>query len=296
MWRGLLACALTFGCSTRPVVIETVHVEPQPVGTGEVGLMDAAYGAADANVGALIHVDVVRSHDTTWSITRLAGWGRFAENAGLDPIMDVDRVFVAAPNVISCSPVVVLRHHGQNAAALEHLLSVSRVPGKRVKGLGFGAVAVTPNRLPLLVIAPDPQHLVMLPYAKRHRASSFADATALPGPVADEAWIGWSARYGWPPFPPQLEKFNLADGSLVARLGAKHVIELRGTAVSQASAEENAKLLQAAVDDVRDIPVIGGMIIDPIHFTATRDRVSAEIVLSPSSHQWFLGQMRDGCW
>ena len=41
------------------------------------------------------------------------------------------------------------------------------------------------------------------------------------------------------------------------------------------------------------IPVIGGMILDPIHFTATRDRVSAEIVLSPSSHQWFLGQMRE---
>ena len=54
------------------------------------GMMDAAMELIDANVGALIHLDRVREHRAAWNITRLGGFDKLCDDAGLDPVFDVD--------------------------------------------------------------------------------------------------------------------------------------------------------------------------------------------------------------
>ena len=302
---SLLALMFVVGCVARPrepTATTKLSLQRGSFEVGQTGLMDAAVDVVGANVGALIHVEQIRGRPASWNITRLAGWGDLAEDLGLDAIADLDRVFIAAPAVISCQPAIVLRHHLPIARvdeALDQLVASSKKPARRILGLGFPAVVVATRKRSQVVFAPDASHVVMLPAEHLMRMSQFVSAKPLPAPIGDEAWIGWSNPSGWPPLPPMLEGFSIANGTLVARLGPKDVVELRGWAHSTSSARENARILQHAADQVSGIPVIGGMIMDPVEFTVRGgggDEVFAEIVLSPADHKWFLAHMAAGCW
>ena len=299
MGRTLWLVVALIGCRATPAKVATEHVLKPSYLEPATGMMDAAIDLAGGNVGALVHVDRLRGHPTTWPITRVAGFGKLLDDLGLDPIFDVERVFVTAGGVVSCRPVIVIRHRLDRArveAAFEKLLDNSREPGAHVEGLGFPAVRVRTRKLKQLVIAPRPDHIVMLPFDQAKLASTFAGAAPLPPPKADEVWFGWSNESGWPPFPEIMSGFSLSGGSLTAFIGDKHTVKLRGWARSQTEARQNAALLQKAADSVLKLPIIGAMIVDPIEFRANGDEVSTDVVLGPSEHEWILAHMTDGCW
>jgi hypothetical protein len=290
---------LLVSCRHPPVHVGTERVTLAPPVKTTSGMMDVAIEIAGGNVGGLIHIERLREHPTTWPVLRLGGLNKLFEDMGLDPIFDVDRAFVTASGVISCRPVLVVRHHlprARVAQAFEQLLANSREPGARIDNLGFPAIRVRTRKLPQLVIAPRDDHFVMLPLGQSPLAADFVGGAPLPPPRDQEVWFGWSNEAGWPPFPPALDGFTLTNGTLKAYVGEKHIIKLRGWARTQTEATANAAILQKAADSVLRLPVIGSMIMDPIDFHAVGDEVAADVVLGPPEHQWILAHMTDGCW
>jgi hypothetical protein len=291
---GLIAIVLTSCRSApRPVAIEA----PPPPATVEAktGLMDAAVAVIGGNVGALIHADRLGSEPATWNVSRVGGYGKLLDDAGLDPFVDVERVFVTATGVVSCRPIIVVQHRlASTDAVFERLLERSNPPGKRVPGLG---VYVRTRRSWQFVFAARKNALVMMPRDLAPYAEQFRDDKPLPGPVGDELWFGWSNESGWPPFPGPLAGFSLTSGTMTTyATEKKHIVKLRGHAYSQTSARENRDILQRAADSILKLPVIGAMLFDPIEFRVEGDEVATEVVLNPPEHEWILAHMTDGCW
>lgn len=295
---GPFALLLVCACSRVRAPVSSVSAPPLAPVEPTRGLMDAAVDIIGGNVGALVHMSRLSNEPTTWSVSRVGGFGRFLDDAELDASTDVERVFVTATNVVSCRPVIVVQHRlTTTEAVFERLLAKSKPPGKRVVGLGVPAVYVKTRRTRQLVFAPRPNALVTMPRDLAPWAGHFIGSKPLPAPVSDELWFGWSNEFGWPPFPSALAGFSLTSGTLTTyATEKKHVIKLRGHAYSQTSARENRDILQRAADRVLKMPVIGAMLIDPIEFRVDGDEVATDVMLNPPEHQWILAHMTDGCW
>src|SRR5262249_4414268 len=204
-------------------VLRVAPLDAQP--DDPKGVMDVAELVAQGNVGVMIHVDRVRAHPSAWSITRLSGWGELLEDGGLDPIFDVDRVFIAAPAVVSCRPVLAFEHslsEERVGAVMRALLDESESPRNWIEGLGFPAIEITPRKKPQLFFAPKKGLMVMIPIDRAPEARRFADATPLPPPAGGEAWTGWSNEAGWPTLPDALSTLALHDGRATFTLGSTH--------------------------------------------------------------------------
>ncbi len=292
---GLIAIALFAGCRSTPRPVALVAPPPPVTIEAKTGLMDAAVAVIGGNVGALVHSERLGSDPATWNIARVGGYGKFLDDAGLDPFVDVERVFITASGVVSCRPIIVVQHRlASTEVVFERLLERSKSPGKRVPGLG---VYVRTRRSWQFVFAARSNALVMMPRDLAPYAEQFRNARPLPAPHDDEVWFGWSNASGWPPFPAPLAGFSLTSGTLTAYANTnKHIVKLRGHAYSQTSARENREILQRAADSILKMPVIGAMLFDPIEFRVEGDEVATEVVLNPGEHEWILAQMTDGCW
>jgi hypothetical protein len=293
---GLIAVVVAIGC--RAASPKSVAIEPSPpprLVEDKTGLMDAAVAVIGGNVGALVHSDRLGTEPATWNVARVGGYGKFLDDAGLDPFVDVERVFVTATGVVSCRPIIVVQHRlASTDAVFERLLERSKSPGKRVAGLG---VYVRTRKAWQFVFAARPNALVMMPRDLAQFAEQFRDARPLPPPVGAELWVGWSNESGWPPFPGPLAGFSLTSGTMTTyATETKHIVKLRGHARSQTSARENRDILQRAADSILKMPVIGAMLFDPIEFRVEGDEVATEVMLNPPEHQWILAHMTDGCW
>jgi hypothetical protein len=295
-----LPLCLALGCTAAPrPPAPIVAVEVRETERRSPGLMDAASELIEANVGALVHLDRVREHPTTFSIARLGGYEKLCEDAGLDPIFDVDRFFVAAVDLGSCRETIVLRHHLSPARVdevFERLAKNSKEPAAHITGLGTRAIAVKTRERPQVVFAPRPDHLVLIPRDAVERAGAFMRALALPPPQKGEAWAGWGSDGGWPLLGKFVPGLVIPSASIVTYLGERHVMRARAHAVSPAAAKNNAAILQRMTDSVLRMPLIGAMLLDPIDFHVDDGDVVTEISLRPAEHQWLLAQMDEGCW
>jgi len=295
-----LAFALALGCSAAPRPAPViVSVEVRETERRAPGMMDAAMELIDGNVGGLVHLEQVRAHPTTWSITRLGGYGKLCEDLGLDPIFDVDEFFVAAPDVGSCIETVVLRHHlspERVEQTFAELRKNSREPAVFVAGLSVPAIAVRTRERPQVIFAPRPDHIVMVPRAEFVRAAAFVRATPLPPSRDGEAWIGWGSAAGWPLLGTFVQGLVIPSADVTTYLGERHVMHARAHATSPAEARTSADRLQRLTDRVLRLPIVGAMILDPIDFRVKGSDVFTDIALRPSEHEWLLAQMDDGCW
>jgi len=289
------AMVIALGCRSTPRAVAIVAPPAPAYVEAKTGLMDAAVAVIGGNVGALVHASKLGSEPATWNVGRVGGYGKFLDDAGLDPFADVERVFVTASGVVSCRPIIVVQHKLASVEPVfERLLERSESQGMRV---GNSGVYVRTRRSWQYVFAARKNALVMMPRDLASYAAQFADARPLPGPVSDELWFGWSNESGWPPFPGPLAGFSLTSGTMTTfSTGNKHIVKLRGHASSQTSARENREILQRAADSILKMPIIGAMLFDPIEFRVEGDEVATEVVLNPAEHEWVLAQMTDGCW
>lgn len=296
----VLVLTLVVGCTAAPraPVMELPIAVREPERRAP-GMMDAATEILDANVGGLVHLDLVRGHPRAWNITRLGGYDKFAEDAGLDAIFDVDRFFVSAIDLATCRQALVLRHHLPPARVAEVFATLaknSKEPAARVTGLGVPAIAVRTRERQQVVLAPRPDHLVMIPRDVTELAGAFVRATPLPSSSNGEAWAGWGTEQGWPLLEAFVPGLVIPSASVTTYLGERHVMHVRAHARSAEQARTSAALLQRTTDAVLRMPIVGAMLFEPIEFRVVEDDVVTDISLSPSEHEWVLAQMSDGCW
>jgi hypothetical protein len=294
-----IAIAIGISCARPAGPIGLVRVAPIAVDDQAHGVMDVAELVARGNVGVMIHVDRVRPHPSAYSITRLSGWGDLLEQGGLDPIFDIERVFIAAPAVVSCRPVIAFEHtlgEERVGAVMRALLDESHSPRNWVEGLGFPAIEITPRKKPQLFAAPKPGLMVMMPIDYANEARRFVDATPLPPPAGREAWTGWSNEAGWPTLPEALSTLALHNGRATFILGSTHSIALVGFSPTIDQARADAALLTKVAEEKLRIPGVGMRILDPAVFTSNGTTVSGTMRLLPSDLEWILGQMNGPCW
>lgn len=95
---------------------------------------------ANANIRLLVFGDRIRKHSTGPLIGDLLGaaeqWAAFFKTAKLDPIRDIDRILIAAPQLKDSShAVIVLKHHTSEAkihGAIDRLVKQSKDKGEWV--------------------------------------------------------------------------------------------------------------------------------------------------------------------
>ncbi len=93
---------------------------------------------ANANIRLLVFGDRIRKHSTGALIGDLLGaaeqWAAFFKTAKLDPIRDIDRMLIAAPQLRDSSKaVIVLKHHASEKrihGAIDRLVKGSKDKGK----------------------------------------------------------------------------------------------------------------------------------------------------------------------
>lgn len=119
---------------SQPPVAERSKTIKDPVAmSGSAGQLTDA----NANVRLLVFGDRIRKHATGPLIGDLLGaaeqWSAFFKTAKLDPIRDIDRILIAAPQLRDSSKaVIVLKHHsteGKIHGAIDRLVKQSKDKG-----------------------------------------------------------------------------------------------------------------------------------------------------------------------
>jgi len=294
---SLVLVAMLSACGAAPKAARPAP-KPVPDGADEGNAMEVAESIAYGESSLLVHTARMRAHPYAFGITRLASWELAADALGIDPVFDVDRAFITAPNIKSCRSVLVLRHHVDDAriaSAFARLVAEKRAK-KSALHVGFPILETKLGRTARAIAAPSSGLLVVMPPEQATFFPRFVGFGRLPKPVGLEAWAGWASRTGWYSLAPGLVSSMSMDalGTTVMLTEQRALVRVEVSNATQSGAATDATILTRTLDKMLRVPWIGVPLIDPVPFRSEGDRTLGEALLLPSEVSWLLG-MLDSC-
>lgn len=246
-------------------------------GTGisdPIGVSGAARRVADANANVKIYVDTekLRSHRLGARIGSLLRgvyqWRDFFGPTGIDPVRDVDRLFIAGPQLRSSAEVVAVIQHrlGETRMreALDELVKRDTVSGAWLEGPVPVALARA-DRAERYFVMPSARVVVVTPksaLAAARKLGARASVPALPGAQLATAHVAtpWRAFMGMPLRVPKSIRWARARVVPEGRGGV--VIHIEAEDESPEAAAQNATELTRAVTAATqlDLGIFGALL------------------------------------
>ncbi|HHH27011.1 MAG TPA: hypothetical protein ENK57_01500 [Polyangiaceae bacterium] len=297
---GLSACGGVTPKVDSPA--DSTATEPAAVAAPPPVIRDTADQAArivDAKLRVLLHVDRVKDHPLAPRLVSMKAWGGLLEAAGIDPLEDVDRAFVAAKNARDPRAVIaVAEHHVSEErlrAAIDEIVAGSGPDGKLLPELGVLAAKVKVRGRESVVLAVTPTLLVVTSDDYAKAATALAATGGLPEPGGDEAVRVRAERPSETLKAPRAPRVPRTISEVEATVtmasdGGADVL-IVGQSTNPAQAKADASALTEAVDRATtvEVAIVKIRAFDPVTFAAVDDRVEGRRHLSWNELNTLLG-------
>ena len=261
-----------------------------------------ALAITGGKVSTLIYVDRVRSHPLGPKLAGLPMYrdalsGDALAGMGLDPMKDLERVFVVAAKATDEAGAVWVGEHNQPfekvRKALDNVVTKGKPdkqgrPAQWLDGLGVPAARVTMRGRTRVVTLPTPNLIVVLPEANAAQAAGFAKSGGLPDPNGPEAAQMLALDPSKtlrvkraPKIPKSISKMR---GSVVLTRGGGASVRLVGDSTSAEQAKKDAKTIQKRVDKATSVKVsvVRLRVFKPIVFRSVGHQVKTNVEVSAS--------------
>ena len=284
---------------------------PSP-GGDPLALVGKATTVADpnANVRLLLFNDRIRSLSIAPRIGRLVArlpqWRSFFGPTGLDPIQDIDRVFVAGPQFRSSGDVVALLQYSVPTSAVRRAVDsiVKREPKGEWLSTKVPAARARADRSDRIFVLPKGHILVMVPPHLQDEAIKKAPALAFPsvgGRAAVVAFLAtpWRALLGLN-VPVQIPR-SIASATLTVTPAddGGAVVHIDAVDESSDAAKSDASLLTRAINMLtqRNVGAVGAILfggktlslIEPIDLEADGKVIRGDARVTPRQLERILG-------
>jgi hypothetical protein len=294
-WACLLATAAA-ACSGAPPAIDPrptrVSREPAKAKPRDAGAIAA--DIVDGRVSALVFVDRFRKHPLAPKVIDLGGARELLDGTGIDPLKDIDRLYVTGPDVAHERAVLFAEHvltAEEAAQRLEKAMEKSNPKGHTIDGPYPIAALTIKGRSGVAALIP-PRYLVVVPDDLTGQLSRFEATGGLPDPVgtetallvANEPSTSLAAR-GIPKVPETITSLS-ATITLLGDGGAD--IDVLGPSGQPV---DDARYLTSAIDRATSVRlgIVTIRVFDPVRFVAQEDSVKAHVHLSQGELDRLLG-------
>jgi hypothetical protein len=251
--RALDAGIATSDAGTEPAD-EGKKAEASPLAVaGGRGVVDP-----NANVTLLIDSQRLRGHPLGPRVGKLlAGvhqWRDFFGPTGIDPVRDIDRIYIAGPQLRDSSSVVALIQHRIPKAKLRAALDalVARDPeGEWLDG-GTPVAKARADRAARYFVTPSASLLIVTPESTLRSARRIGTQMRLPTSPAPEVVTAhvktpWRAFIGTPLNVPRTLRWAAAHVTPDPSGGA--TVRFVAEDADEATAQSNARLLERSISD-----------------------------------------------
>jgi hypothetical protein len=249
-------------------------------------------------VGGLLHVERLRGHPLGRRLLGLGEVRALLEGSDLDPLVDLERVYVTGPSASERRAVVFAEHKLDETRvdrAVAQLVEKSQPRGQLVLGKPYPVVRVQRGDGSGLVAFLPPRFVVVVPEDLEARIDDFANTGGLPGPEGAEAAsiVAWQPSetlraHGAPPVPASVA---VARARVTLQSGGGALVEAEGDSASPEQAELDAAELQASIDRATTVQLgfVRMKVFRTIPFRSEESRVLAQVDLSASELAQLLG-------
>jgi hypothetical protein len=258
-----------------------------------------AIAVANGKTSVLLHSGRVRNNPLAAKVLAVGRVARMLEGSGIDPLRDVERAFVTAPDVTHPGGTIAVLEHDLTAerlrATLDGLVEKSAPDGAWLDDLGVPAARVRMRGETRVVAEVSDQVLVILPEPLARQATRFVGTGGLPEPIGDEAAVAIAddpshtlAAPRVPPIPATLKQAR-ATVRLTPDGGAE--VDVDATSLDEAQAATDAAELTATMERISSvrIAILTVRLFDPIPFSASGDHVKAHASISATDLDRLLG-------
>ena len=265
-------------------------------GIGSVALAGAAQRIADpnANVKLKVYTERLRGHplgrDIGSVLGRVAQWRDFLGPGGIDPVRDIDRLYIAAPQLRNTSEMVVMLRYNNEArqirAAIDALPGSEWLPGEPP------AARARVDRAERVLAMATTHHVWIVPPALGEQARKLR--VTIPAAQGDEVVTGevrtpWRAVIGLPfQIPKSIEwlRFRVVptpDGGAVVSFEAQDV--------GDAEALDHARLLESELRRTLqpNFVVFGMKFVERINISSEGSKITGEISATSRQLRSILG-------
>jgi hypothetical protein len=305
-----------------------VEVRPLPAAAPRVRAAgeDAdliAQEAVSARVTMALHLDRVAHMRIARRLVRLGGWDEVVSDIGLDPLREVQRAFVAARSSRLDRAVIVMQHSAEEARVSAAIAGMRRafeeahgrgadLRGTRASKLDEWIRAVArafpePGRYPfpaayhvrawpstgiVLVAAPQPGLLVVLPPSSAGAAFRMAEGAGLPEPSSGEAMVlrAWDPEQSILDGPAWAREVRYAEVVLAFDGEGGGTLRFRALCSSPEAAREQARVLTSQAEQAQTVSIAGARLrlFDAIELHAERERVRADVRFLAHDIDWWM--------
>lgn len=245
---------------------------------------EVARDLIDGRVGALFHVRDFRSFPNAGSIGALGSWAEVVEALGLDPMTDVERVFVTSYVSSDRDAIDVIELTIDDP--------VTRAAFAAIGARGTYAELELSKRYSVAVSLVAPRRLAVAPKRLAASLPALAGTRPLPKPHGKESAEFFSfepnATVSAPPTWPSTLLFARAEVEMLRGGGAAIRFVGESTSVERAAADAKALTEEARRLLTLSLGFAVLEILDPPVFQAQDHRVVMACTLSPDEVDWLL--------
>ena len=250
-------------------------------------------------IGVLVHVDRVRKHKLAPRLQTLPGVGDTFEGTGIEPLRDVDRIFVAAKDASDREAVIMVAEHHvppeKVKAAMQAMVDKSGEDGGFLTDYPVPAARVSVRGRKSVILAVNDTLMVVTSEVYAKGAAVLGKTGGLPMPNgkaavtarANKPSESLKAKYA-PAIPPTIEHAT-AEVTLGNDGGAFVNVVGQSTSAEQAKADATElthNLEQAASVKVSVVRI---RVFEPIAFHADGDQVKGERKIARSELERLIG-------
>jgi hypothetical protein len=268
-------------------------------GIDPVALAGAAQRIADpnANVRMLIYTERIRGHALGGALGPLLGsvaqWRDFLAPGRIDPVRDIDRIYIAAPQLRDSSQMVAMLRY--NTGAREIRAAIDALPGSEWLPGAPPAARARVDRAERVIAMATANHVWVVPPALGEQARKLR--VSIPAAKGDEVMSGeiktpWRAVIGLPFRIPQsilwlrFKVVPTPDGGAVIGIEARDA--------SEEEASEHARTLEDVARGALqpNFGVFGMKFVESISFTSEGSKITGEITATAQQLKRGLGMIQ----
>lgn len=258
-----------------------------------------ATGIVHGKVGTLVYVDRLRDRPAALKIVNAGYLAEVFDGAGLDPMRDLDRMFIAFTGITSEDRAVVIAQHklspDQLRAAVDALVAKSEPPGEWLKNLGMPAARVTVRGHTRVVALIDDEYVAVLPEPLAGEARKLLGTGGFPDPEGDES-VSTIARDPAQslraPRVPRIPE-TISEARVTLRFGKDGSVDASvvGQSSSEQQAEQDARMMQDEVARATSVKVsiFRVQFFKQVPFRAEGKEVKSDLHLSADEVDKLLG-------
>jgi hypothetical protein len=297
--RTFISLALTaVGCGSStttagPAADVPPAEPPKPKDAAQI-----AQTLVGGRVSGLIWVSRLRSHAVGRKLVALGPAQELLEGTSVDPLQDLERVFVTGPSASEGRMVLFGEHsiaEQRMPTVLADLVRKSEPPGQMLADQPFPAVRVQKKRFGGVVAFLPPNFVVAVPDDLVGGIQAFTKTGGLPDPVGPEAARLVAAEpsktlraRGAPRIP---DTIVAGDATVVLRSDGGATVSATGQSVSHEQAPKDARELTEAIDDATSVKlgILRVRAFRPVVFAPQGDRIVSKLELSKAEVDQLLG-------